>query len=933
MSEVNISDLKSGMVIAEDVYHTNKILLVSSGKTLNEKIIEAIKSSGYGHVLIEDPPEKPEAALLDEQPESSGEKGDASCTENPEKKEERRKRTYPLVTVTVSDDKMSAFITIEPQAKDDFNLNRNTIQEALKKEKVEYGIIFAEIGKIISEYNKKKRKISERKIAEGNEPKAGVQGDVEIKYPYLSKQDDIDKVANAHYAYEVDSVVKDGFRVDANDVVAVRHEDRQPRNGKDVFGNEIEMNEMKMKPVNAGERVVTEGHEFKACDTGAVCFIGGIIDIVPVNFNAHAKVTESSDKMKAFLQVFPFGEKGESPTKEEILSILDERRITFGIQYGKIESIVKDAGKGKFCKPEAIVKGDPPQQGKQGAPEFKTGYLSDAEQIKKASAAQYAGEITDIVKQGFRVDEGTVVAVRQEDVPPKNGTDIYGNTIHMTETVPWPIKAGKFISVSADQKVYSSQSTGVVSFYEEQLSVIPLRFDARSIVEVSNDKMSATLTIIPPAERGENISFEEISKMLKEKGVREGIAVEKVKQLVEDGNNNKYAAEEVIAEGTSPVHGVGGKVEFLIDLESLGKPQKLENGKTDYKNIKLVLDVSENQELARLIPPQKGKPGKNVLGETIPYREGVAVNLPGGINTSPEAGKEDVLVSTKKGYARLNGNVIDVCEGLVVDGDVDFSSGNIDYDKLIIVKGEVKSGFKVKGGADIEVGGTIEDAEISCNGNMVGRSGFVGTGKGKIYAKGNVSLAFIRNQEVKSEKEIFISNEVMNARLNAIKNIEITGAVGGKIVAGEEIRTATLGNPNRNLTEAEAGKDFKFEEQKELLEKNLDDMGNHLKLLRQSIQKIEMKNKFKKVIPEKEKKIQNDLKKNEQKLITQLQALEKKKEMLEKRHKGSGKAKVVVGQMAYAGTVILMYGSRYTITKDISGPKSFVFSKGKIKLL
>ena len=47
-----------------------------------------------------------------------------------------------------------------------------------------------------------------------------------------------------------------------------------------------------------------------------------------------------------------------------------------------------------------------------------------------------------------------------------------------------------------------------------------------------------------------------------------------------------------------------------------------------------------------------------------------------------------------------------------LNGDVDFSSGDIDFRGNVSINGNVTAGFKVRASGDIEVNGFIENSEV-----------------------------------------------------------------------------------------------------------------------------------------------------------------------------------------------------------------------------
>ena len=75
------------------------------------------------------------------------------------------------------------------------------------------------------------------------------------------------------------------------------------------------------------------------------------------------------------------------------------------------------------------------------------------------------------------------------------------------------------------------------------------------------------------------------------------------------------------------------------------------------------------------------------------------------------------LISQVSGHVQLEGDKVFVsnCLELV---DVDASTGDIDYDGSVVIKGNVLAGFSVKAAGDISVSGIVEGATLISGGNI-----------------------------------------------------------------------------------------------------------------------------------------------------------------------------------------------------------------------
>src|SRR5690606_15317621 len=126
----------------------------------------------------------------------------------------------------------------------------------------------------------------------------------------------------------------------------------------------------------------------------------------------------------------------------------------------------------------------------------------------------------------------------------------------------------------------------------------------------------------------------------------------------------------------------------------------------------------------------------------------------------------------------------------VVPGDVDFSTGNIDFIGSVKVMGSVRNGFSVKAAGNVEIMGRLEGGFINTGGNIVVKEGIVGQGKGNIKAGGSVYARFLENAQVEARKDVLVGDSIMHSTVRAGGKIVVNGKkgkiVGGLCFAGRE---------------------------------------------------------------------------------------------------------------------------------------------------
>lgn len=338
-----------------------------------------------------------------------------------------------------------------------------------------------------------------------------------------------------------------------------------------------------------------------------------------------------------------------------------------------------------------------------------------------------------------------------------------------------------------------------------QQANVPLDFYMN--VLISDDRMTAKLQMLH-----EDAEFactvEELEQFLKQNGVRFGIRMETLAQIARE--TRKFAFNMVtVASGILPVDGEDGYIRYHFALESEKKPLELEGGKVDFKEVTSLNNIKKGQLIAERIPAGEGQEGRAVTGDPIPAKKGKEARLKPGKNVVLDAERQKL-------YAAIDGLVtiteqdrINVFPVFEVNGDVDYSVGNIDFVGNVVIRGNVLSGFKVRAAGDIRIVGGVEAAEVISDGSIEITAGVMGTGKGLVKAAKNVKCSFIQEGNVEAGDTILATQSIMHSTVRAGKRVECMGAkgliVGGLVQAGEHIKARVIGNTTSTPTVLEVG--------------------------------------------------------------------------------------------------------------------------------
>ncbi|GAG40034.1 unnamed protein product, partial [marine sediment metagenome] len=234
-------------------------------------------------------------------------------------------------------------------------------------------------------------------------------------------------------------------------------------------------------------------------------------------------------------------------------------------------------------------------------------------------------------------------------------------------------------------------------------------------------------------------------------------------------------------------------------------------GHVDFKKIEVVHSVEKDDVLVIKTPVKLGANGMDVLGNEIPPMDSIDIELQPGQGTYRDKKDSLILRAATNGVVSYNPNnhTVEVHQVYVIQDSVDFSTGNVDVTCSVEIKGDVKEGFYVRTPYDIEVKGVVEDANISCKGNLKVHAGISGEGISIINVGGDIHTGYIYNQTLKCDGSVYVKSIIRTANVESNDEIVVTGArgviMGGHITATNKISAEFIGNTNYIPTVIEVG--------------------------------------------------------------------------------------------------------------------------------
>lgn len=322
----------------------------------------------------------------------------------------------------------------------------------------------------------------------------------------------------------------------------------------------------------------------------------------------------------------------------------------------------------------------------------------------------------------------------------------------------------------------------------------PVHLNAQANLYVTADQLSAWLILYPPVGDGQELSAGELLSAIGAAGVTFGVDQDFVSTI--PGLNDRYFHVFHIAQGQPAVPGTDGVVTDLFPREATRKFPVDEFNRVDFTASSSTQNVEKDQEICHIAPPTPGLPGRTVTDQAIPTRDGVPAVPPMGRNTLlNEDGS--ALIAGRAGGLEFSGRAFQVNPLLDIAGNVDYSTGNINFLGDVHVHGDVCSGFTVRAMGNIQVDGVVESCTIEAGGDVVLTKGVQGNNQAVIRAHRDVYAKFLENCSVHAKEnlhsECIIGCEVYcDAAVYAQSGRGVI--IGGKVRAAREVGANTVGS-------------------------------------------------------------------------------------------------------------------------------------------
>lgn len=422
--------------------------------------------------------------------------------------------------------------------------------------------------------------------------------------------------------------------------------------------------------------------------------------------------------------------------------------------------------------------------------------------------------------------------------------------------------------------------------------------------------------------------------LIQANGIKYGIQHDVLKQISQTPSYFSRSRAQ-IAIGDEPQHGIDGRIVYAFNLDNKGtRPMETEDGRVDYKEITQLNNVRQGQLIATREPALPGRNGRDVMGQEVPFKPGKEARFKIGKNVVV-TGEDSAMYAAIDGIVSITDkgklNVFPIYE---INGDIDYSIGNINFVGTVVVRGNVLSGFKIAASGDIRVTGGVEGAELEADGSIEILGGIIGYNKGFVKAGLNVKSSFVQDGNIEAGQDVIVSQSIMHSTVKAGRDVICDGPkgliVGGHIQAGETVTARTIGNTMSTATVIEVGVLPGLRNELVQLRAQIRELLSGLDKTEKALVILDQLASQGKLTADK-LALRSKLTLSKKSAMKEQEELKERVLEIEKSLEDTGKSKVKVMKTIYGGSKIVI--GRYTkFIKDPVSHMTFSYSEGDISM-
>jgi uncharacterized protein len=423
--------------------------------------------------------------------------------------------------------------------------------------------------------------------------------------------------------------------------------------------------------------------------------------------------------------------------------------------------------------------------------------IADAQRIARVEQHQIVYELTP-------AEQGTPgIDVYGKEIPGLPGNDPF---ILLAQNIS--IGASGFKAEKGGLLLESSTESGI------RLRIIPYA-DGNATPIVSADNMSVSLILESEEGAGEPLTATAALDTLAKQGIQGKIDRELIEKTIDEVRKTKKSSEIVILKGKEPVPPGSSRIAWVA-----GSPLGAS-----------LINIQEGDKILSAEKVSGGADGCDVYGAPIKASSGKEESVPEHDDTIAETKEGETLVLTAKrsGCLILAENKLSISDSQTITGDVDDKTGDIHFPGNLTITGTIRNNRAVKASGTLAVSGDAEAALVSAETNVTMTGGIKGAGRGTVWAKQEIHIAFAENARLLAGQDITVNDYCFQCTVKTNGTLFMKGnpavLLGGNVRASRGVEVYELGSEKTIRTSISFGQNYLVSDQIEVCEKEVQKIG------------------------------------------------------------------------------------------------------------
>ncbi len=365
--------------------------------------------------------------------------------------------------------------------------------------------------------------------------------------------------------------------------------------------------------------------------------------------------------------------------------------------------------------------------------------------------------------------------------------------------------------------------------------------EPRVMVWISEDKMIASISVIPGLRRIVP-TVDEVVEALNNAGVKYGINRERIEQIIRE---QRFFTSIPVASGKPPKSAKDAQIQFLFPLSGYVSAKPDESERIDPASLYKIFTCEKDQLLALKVPSVEGEDGFTVTGETIKVEKAKDINLKNYLGENVYLSEDgNKIFASCAGQPFFKNSMVHVKQVFVVEGDLNYTVGNINFNGTVIIRGNAEGPFKISAKGDVVIEGILGEVQVSSEGSLMVKGGIFGRSKGIVKVRRDLFAKFVNEARIFCEGKVLIEDYIMNSILVCNSDVFVGGRgiiVGGIVKARGNITAKELGTKTGIKTLVSCGINYEIEEKYEQCELTVSQIVKEITKISENEQRIKGK--------------------------------------------------------------------------------------------